>query len=367
MSKASIWKLYLSLGLMVGLLLTLSSGLTAQEPDPKLQSTPTRIRPTVDPGSNTVNVADKSASVMITDDNCASVYGSVILWGVGGQGEIGLALRDGGWGTHTASSGDGHYNFGALGVGAGVLSIETGLAELTPMVDQAAIPLSCDFPIQANIGLYGSGERPTPPGQLTMRADTQFISPGDQATFTLQIKNTLPNPISQVLLTDLFPAGLTIVDAQTSQGKVEIHDQNLLAIQVGSVPEAGTVTVVVKVKATDDLTTERIQNRATLFYAESVADQATLDLTVLSQMAAVEPDTTVAVAAAAAESDATMSVAAAAAGTETTTDQEASAVLPDVLPVTGLGLVGTVVGFPLALLAIVGLLVKGVASVRRRE
>jgi len=354
MFKTRTGKILIGFSLVVSLLMALAPGLSAQGP-----MEPTRVRPTVDPGGGGGGGGgggNQQASIRTSDDsaantNCAALYGQAIHWGVGDLGNVNLSLHDGGWGMEQMTSGDGRYNFGALGVGSGILTVNSGQSELKPMVDHAAIRLSCDFAIQANIGVYGGDQRPTPPGQLSMKASAKTVSPGQIMTIILTVKNTLPNPISQVIVTDLFPKGLTVEDVKTSRGQVELLNGELLTVIVGSVPQDGQEEITIWVSVDDDLVDGMmLSNTATLFYAESAADQASLTLNIGRSETIAEatdsPDQAVA------EAD-----------SKPTADGQDDDP-PGVLPVTG---IGVTLSLPLALLAIIGLFAKGFVSARNKH
>ena len=351
MLKKQALKIWISFGMIVALLMLVSTGLMAQGP-----SDPTRVRPTVDPGGSGSGEASlDGAGAAVTTDNCAAFYGTAIHWGVGGLKNAGLRLSNGGWSVQSTSSDDGRYNLGGLGVGSGILFVEPPFEGVKPMINQAAVRLTCDFPTHANIGFYGGDERPTPPAQVTMRASKQQLAPGEQIQITLKVNNTLPNPISQVVITDLFPDGLKIQNVKTSSGSAEVLDEQLLTVMVDSLPQGDGLEVVISAQAAGGLAEgTRLINMATLFYAESVADQASLVMQVQDSSAiALSPETTAPVAA----SDANPPAEASA----TTPDTA-----PDVLPITGLSELGAVLSYPLGLMLIVGLLFRGLWSVRRR-
>ena len=353
MRNSQTGKMIIGFSALLLWLLLLAPGLSAQEPEP------TRVRPTVDPlgataGDSTASVDDGRGS----SDNCAAVYGAALHWGVGGQGGVGLRLGGGGWQVEQATSDDGRYHFGGLGVGLGILQVEPGFPGLHPMIDQAAVRLSCDFATQAVIGLYSGAERPTPPGRISMQTSTQTIAPGDGVEFILTVTNTLPNPISQVVVTDLFPEGLTIKSVNASAGTVELVDGKMLAVMIGDIPEGGTATISVFTRLTEQAGEgAQLVNTATLFYAESAADQASTTIEVSSPVASAQTATD---AAAAATAPGTGNVQASA------QDEAAPAGAddPDVLPVTGFG--GTL-SFSLVILALIGLLAKGAYSIKKRS
>ena len=262
----------------VGLALLLLAGLggvaTAQQPDarPTVQPRATATAP-IPGGGGAIAPAESGTS-------CASLYGTALNWGFGNQGDIGLHLNDGGWHADTVTAGDGRYNFGNLGSGVGILTVDPGALPLTPMVNHIAVRLLCGVAVQANIGLYSGDVRPTPPAYLSWQPEAAAIAPGQRLTLRLTIHNTLPNPISSVILTDLFPAGVSIQSAQASKGTVEVLEERMLTVLVGTVDAGGEETVTVVVQAGEGFSAgEGVRNVATLFYAESAADQAAVMLT----------------------------------------------------------------------------------------
>ncbi|MEM7028851.1 MAG: DUF11 domain-containing protein [Chloroflexota bacterium] len=363
MTAKQATKLYIGLGIIVLLLLLLPTGLSAQE-GAKAQVTPTRVRPTVIPGGNDIASADTGGAEVNTN-NCATVQGSAIHWGVGNIGGVGLQLYNAGWQIQQATSDDGRYQMGALGVGVGILEINTGLTDLTPMIDNAVIRLSCDHATFAHIGLYGGDDRPTPPGNLTMRVSPEVAAVGDTVDFRLTVNNTLPNPISQIVVTDLFPEGLRIVNASTTAGSVEVLDDRLLTVAIESIAQNETATISVLAEVLDiGVVDIPLENTATLFYAESAADQASSWVTIQTDVA----DTLVASADESADESAADEAAPDTLSTQNVAEQVVIAEFdapPDFLPNTGLDPF-TVWFVPFIGFMIILLLTKGLSEIRRR-
>jgi uncharacterized repeat protein (TIGR01451 family)/LPXTG-motif cell wall-anchored protein len=204
-------------------------------------------------------------------------------------------LGDGGWETTQVTSDDGHYQFGSLGQGVAFLSMDLTPKQaetLHPMADDVAIRLRCDYEVIANLGLYSSPDRPDPPATLTMGVSRADLTPGGTVTFYLTLANGMPHSISHVFVTDLLPAGLTVADVTTTHGTPEVHDERLVTVNIGDLPQGaqGTVQIVAQVDPTLAYGT-RLTNSATLLYAESAADQAWTTLTVgsMAQAAAQTP------------------------------------------------------------------------------
>lgn len=264
-------KQIMMIGLVIVLMFSLPLVIFAQDPRPTV---PPRVKATEAPTTGGGSVSGSTTSSIDTSNaNCASVYGVTLNWGFGNQSNVGLQLGHGDWQVNQLTANDGDYRFGNLGRGIGILSVNPGTENLTPMVDNAAVRLTCDFHTQANIGLYSGSERPTPPATVSMSVSPQTISPGETATVMFKLNNTLPTGISHVILTDLFPAGLTIDSVNASKGTVDIVD-NMLTIMVGEISSESEESVAVILRAADTLESgTELQNTATLFYAESAADQ----------------------------------------------------------------------------------------------
>ena len=87
--------------------------------------------------------------------NCGSVTGEVLNWGFGPEANVGLELGTGSWQLSTTSATDGRYAFGGLGVGVARLHVLLAPAsQLTPLVQEAGVYLTCDFPTIANLAVY---------------------------------------------------------------------------------------------------------------------------------------------------------------------------------------------------------------------
>jgi uncharacterized repeat protein (TIGR01451 family) len=243
-------------------------------------------RPTLPPPSTPVGPRGEGSpgQAGLTGDNCAGLRGTVINWGFQNEPGVALRLGGGGWETLQATSSEGSYQFGPLGQGVAVLSVDLSAeqaATLRPMADDVAIPLRCDFEMVANLGVYSSAERPDPPATLTMGLSQAAVLPGKQVTFYLTVKNGMPHAISHVFITDLLPAGLAVVGTTATRGSVEVLDGRMVTVALGDLPQGGQETIELVAEADAGLASgARLTNTATLLYAESAADQAWASLTV---------------------------------------------------------------------------------------
>jgi uncharacterized repeat protein (TIGR01451 family) len=222
---------------------------------------------------------------------CASLTGQIVNWGFGPQANIGAELKTGSWQQAATSASDGNYGIGGLGVGLATLHIKLApgdAKQFTPLIQDAGVYLNCDYPVIANIALY-RGAEVTPPATLQMSAANQTVTPGNDFELTLTVKNSLPNNISNVIVTNMMPRGFKAVqlsssikpqDAQIIDGG---SDGQLVVVNLDQLAKGATAKIELTINADIDLLGgTKIKNTATLFYRESFAHQASLDFTVAS-------------------------------------------------------------------------------------
>jgi uncharacterized repeat protein (TIGR01451 family) len=248
-----------------------------QEPRPTLPPPPPPVGPSGGSGG-------EGGEASVTADTCAGLRGTVINWGFQNEPGVTLRLSDGGWEATQISSSDGRYQFGPLGQGVAFLSPDLASSQaetLRPMANDIAIRLRCDFDVVANLGLYSSPVRPDPPAMLTMGVSQAALNPGGTVTFYLTLQNGMPHAISHVFVTDYLPQGLTVTEVTTSRGTVEVLNGRMVTIDVGDLLPDGTGTIQLTAQADPALAYgTRLQNTASLLYAESAADQAWAVLTI---------------------------------------------------------------------------------------
>jgi uncharacterized repeat protein (TIGR01451 family) len=204
------------------------------------------------------------------------------------MGGVGTEIKTGSWQASALSSADGVFGFRGLGVGAAILhvSVAPGLADdLQPLIQDAGVYLNCDFPTVANIALYN--ELPVEvPATIEMVASSTTIEPSDEIDLTLNVSNDLPNEISNAVVTVLIPTGLTPVEVSAPVEPNAIITANaneageLVAINLDKVASGDTVEIEISLVADSKLRRSEYTNTATLFYRESVANQASLTLSV---------------------------------------------------------------------------------------
>jgi len=328
-------------------------------------------RPTLPPPSQGPSGGGAGGEEEVPEGTCAGLQGTVINWGFQNEPGITLRLSDGGWETAQVTSTDGSYQFGPLGQGVAFLSVDLSSNQadiLRPMADNVAIRLRCDFDMIANLGLYSSPIRPDPPAMLTMGVSQPALMPGETVTFYLPIENGMPHSISHVFITDFLPVGLTVADATTTRGTVEVLNGRMVTVNIGDLPQGAKETIQIVAQVDPTLAYgARLKNTASLLYAESAADQAWATLTVgtTGEIAAATPTP---LTAASPDQSATPSPVA-------TAEETLTPILPTpvadqppgpgdaLLPVTGGGLTAVLpmAGFVLALLLL------GVRHLRERS
>ena len=218
---------------------------------------------------------------------CASLVGQVIDWGQGGKEGIGIELKSGSWRIDVISASEGGYGLGRLGEGMATLHVALAPGEqLQPLIQDAGVFLSCDLPMTANIALF-SGERIQPPAHLEMSASDEVLIPGAETEISLTVENELPTGISQVIVTNKMPPGLTAVEVDTSVGSdlaqiiTNPDEGQLVLVNLDKMEAGAEATIDLTVQADADLSRGiEVRNTATLFYRESAADQAWIDFTV---------------------------------------------------------------------------------------
>jgi uncharacterized repeat protein (TIGR01451 family) len=245
-------------------------------------------RPPVDDGTGGVgDQGGDGGGGGSSDTRCASLSGQIINWGVGGIAGVATELRTGSWQTGATSGSDGNYGFGGLGVGIARLRVALApTQQLTPSIQDAGVYLNCNYPIIANIAVY-SGSDFDPPATIDLSAPATVL-PGTETSLKVTIKNDLPNDITNVVVTDLLPQELTALEVTTSSNsgaETQIinggADGQLAVVFFERLSSGAEVNIFINVLAAEGLSSgTEINNKATLFYRESVAVQDGLTLTV---------------------------------------------------------------------------------------
>ena len=203
-------------------------------------------------------------------------------WGYRDEPGITVDLRGGGYQLQQVSTDRGLFVFDGLGQGYALLRplIPTGQG-LKAHTDEVVVPLRCDKPTVANLGIYSGDVRPVPPARLIVATDPASVQPGETIDVTLTVRNDLPTAISNAVVTDLFPQRLKPVSITASRGEAVLTDGRMLALWIGQLDAGETVSATVGVRVDPTARQgEMLANRVSLLYAESMADQQLLELTV---------------------------------------------------------------------------------------
>lgn len=245
-------------------------------------------RPPVDGGGGAAGGgAGNGSGSGPVDLRCTRLSGQVTNWGLGPQADIVTELKTGSWQATSTSASDGTFGYGGLGVGLATLHVVIAPQDtLKPLIQDAGVYLSCDYPFVANIAVY-SGKTVNPPATIEMSTASETITPGDDFNITLTIKNGLPNEITNVIVTNMMPRGLKALQVSSSVRPKDAQivdggsDGQLVVVNLDKLAKGAKATITIKVNADVDLLGgTKIKNTATLFYRESFAHQASLDLMV---------------------------------------------------------------------------------------
>ncbi|RME72854.1 MAG: hypothetical protein D6784_12845 [Chloroflexi bacterium] len=218
---------------------------------------------------------------------CAALKGQVLNWGFGPQPNVVVKLQTGSWQVAATSADDGNYGFGGLGIGIARLHVDlpADLAQThRPLVQDAGVYLSCDFPTIANVALYPGGSI-QPPATISASA-AGTAAPNQTATLTLRAVNNLPTPISDVVITALMEPGLIPLDVQAPDAQIARildggPDGRLVGVYLQSLPSGQETRVTITLTAAEDAVAgTRLSTTAALFYRESAAHQTSLEFIV---------------------------------------------------------------------------------------
>lgn len=102
-------------------------------------------------------------------------------------------------------------------------------------------------------------------------ADPSIV--GNTLTYTLTIQNNGPSTATNVVITDILPAGLTFSSATTSQGTVS-NSSGTVTANLGNLAPTATATVTIVTNPSSSITQQTITNTATVASAETDTNTA---------------------------------------------------------------------------------------------
>ncbi|RLC73160.1 MAG: hypothetical protein DRI52_02360 [Chloroflexi bacterium] len=163
-----------------------------------------------------------------------------------------------------------------------------------PLTTDVAVRLGYVSDLTVNLGFYAAGETPDPSPAPVLTADRATTSPGKTVVYRIHARYEADagSALSNVLLTDLLPKGMTVISVETNRGSVETWG-NLVTVDVGEFVPGEEVTVTLTARVADDLADGMtLTNRATLISNERPATQsAAVTITVGQGSPAVLPET----------------------------------------------------------------------------
>jgi uncharacterized repeat protein (TIGR01451 family) len=239
----------------------------AQDPRPTLTPVPPPS-PTQPPGAPAQPAASSGYSSPILRGRVVNVKT--------GQPESGVTVVfvAGGVSVDVLSDENGEYIFEHLGSANGVINIVPPQGSgLKPVTKDVAVRTKLGVETVVNLGVSPNGSG-APPLMPTVRLDPAFISTGENMTITVLVKNTLPESISDAVVTNWLPAGVVPVAIRSSTGNPYFSD-NLAVAELGTLQAGdGALVEIVAQAAGGGSSTSSLQGKASLFYRERAAGQA---------------------------------------------------------------------------------------------
>ncbi|MBC8171002.1 MAG: DUF11 domain-containing protein [Anaerolineae bacterium] len=109
---------------------------------------------------------------------------------------------------------------------------------------------------------------------ITKTVDKPFAQPGERVTWTIEVLNTSPAPLSDVVVADTLPAELEPISAVTTRGTVTLSNQNY-SFNIGSLApnESVRITIISRIRAAVQPPYVLV-NTAVLLVAGNAIDQA---------------------------------------------------------------------------------------------
>lgn len=144
----------------------------------------------------------------------ATIHGMIVNWNYHYEPHAQVKLRGGGWDLGTTSDDNGYYYFKGLGTDNVFLDLVLPEdSDLTPLATDLALRVKGSGQLVINLGFYTGPAAPDLPVDISMSIEPESALQGDTVLYTIQITNSLPYAISQILVTDYLPPGLAPVEA----------------------------------------------------------------------------------------------------------------------------------------------------------
>jgi uncharacterized repeat protein (TIGR01451 family) len=205
-----------------------------------------------------------------------TVKGLVVNWAYRNEVNYPVSLGGGGWNVEARTDNNAQFMFQTLGQGIAVLNpiIAKGSGQHA-MAPDLAVPVTGPADRMINVGIYGGDQYPTGlPMAVEMKPSALKVNPGEEVQFVVDVKNTMPHTVHEVMVTDLLPPGLTPTYIESSIGTPWIGGQ-FAAASIGSLDQnQGAVVTITAQLAADAAPDRALTTRANVIYQESVALQA---------------------------------------------------------------------------------------------
>lgn len=280
-----------TLGLIGALLLGAASAALALPPSADLaQPRPTLtpdLRPTLTPAGPTPieSPTPQATPVPLPPSvaDCESICGRVInLADSSGVSGTTVRFEDSGWGIDASTDSAGYYGYGRLGQDVGRLNVVlNGASEWHAVTHDIAFAPLAGRAVWINLGVYRGGRALRPLIVPVVSVSPEWAKPGVQVVFTVQVRNSLDRAISDVWVTNVLPAGLSLSGVSSTQGDV-IRSGTYAAVNTAGLGAGEVMTVSIYADVNADAPTGMLNNTVSLFYSEHAAAQATARLYIKS-------------------------------------------------------------------------------------
>lgn len=122
------------------------------------------------------------------------------------------------------------------------------------------------------VGGGGGGDGET--GLITKTVDKPFAQPGERVTWTIEVLNTSPATLNDVVVADTLPAEFELISGITTRGTVTLSGQSY-SFNIGSLApnESARITIISRIRATTP-TPYVLVNTAVLLVNGHAVDQA---------------------------------------------------------------------------------------------
>ena len=222
------------------------------------------------------------------------LHGAILDWGRGNMpAGVKVTLRGDGWEIQVETDESGEYRFQDIGNEVAFLSADVpdDREDLSPLTTDLPVRIQVDHELIVNLAFYAQDVTPEPLIDIKMSSAADEAAPDGNVSFTISVSNQWDQGISQLIVADYLPEGLTYVNATTSQGKV-VQDRGLVWVSLGTLPPESSATVTILAKVDPDVKHgATITNRAVAYHSENVAVQAESQLQVVNKLNGVLPVT----------------------------------------------------------------------------